>query len=325
MNRDGVIPLTQALLLMDASAALRYRVLTELLGRPASERSTALLKSERESEIDDLLQHDGLRGTRDIAWRLCQLAHIGVDRRRARVRKLADALFARQRRDGSFPLADYMSGDRYDSIPLQTAIPLRALAAVGYAQDPRAERAYEWLLGQRIADGSWPTGYAAGQLGYRADYRRLAGSTGCRANTVGALACLVLHPKRAESTATRVALQLVLLSGPGDRTQFGSEIARLVGVERPRGFITFYSRSDAAFILSLAARAAFDSANESLRSLVAFVVGLRDSYGLWTHERHPEVTRWLTFDILWSLQRLGLSEQSPGSAGPRETPRGSVF
>ena len=38
----------------------------------------------------------------------------------------------------------------------------RGLAAAGYAEDPRAERAYEWLLGQRLDDGAWPTGRASG-------------------------------------------------------------------------------------------------------------------------------------------------------------------
>jgi hypothetical protein len=46
-------------------------------------------------------------------------------------------------------------------VPLQTALPLRALAMCGYATDPRAERAYAWLLAQRLEDGAWPTGKRA--------------------------------------------------------------------------------------------------------------------------------------------------------------------
>ena len=62
-----------------------------------------------------------------------------------------------------------------------------------------AERGYEWLLAQRLADGSWPTGMAFGQRGYVAGYRRLPRSDGCRANTTGALACLAHHPRRRTS------------------------------------------------------------------------------------------------------------------------------
>ena len=35
---------------------------------------------------------------------------------------------------------------KYHMIPLQTALPLLGLAWAGYAEDPRAERAYDWLL-----------------------------------------------------------------------------------------------------------------------------------------------------------------------------------
>jgi hypothetical protein len=46
-------------------------------------------------------------------------------------------------------------------MPLQTALPLRELAACGYAADPRSELAYDWLLAQRLEDGAWPTGVRA--------------------------------------------------------------------------------------------------------------------------------------------------------------------
>jgi hypothetical protein len=33
---------------------------------------------------------------------------------------------------------------------MQSVVPLRGIAAAGFATDPRAERAYEWLLGVLI-------------------------------------------------------------------------------------------------------------------------------------------------------------------------------
>jgi hypothetical protein len=35
----------------------------------------------------------------------------------------------------------------------------------GFAEDPRAEQAYAWLLAQRLPDGAWPTGIASGTYG----------------------------------------------------------------------------------------------------------------------------------------------------------------
>ena len=47
-------------------------------------------------------------------------------------------------------------------VPLQTALPLIGLCACGYATDPATARGFDWLLDQRLGDGSWPTGLAGG-------------------------------------------------------------------------------------------------------------------------------------------------------------------
>ena len=104
------------------------------------------------------------------ALALARLGYLGFDRRSGRGARRRVSLRPAAR-DGSWPLAESQaltdgSGElapqeRYSMIPLQTALPLRGLAACGYATDPRAERAYEWLLAQRLPDGAWPTGIAA--------------------------------------------------------------------------------------------------------------------------------------------------------------------
>jgi hypothetical protein len=126
------------------------------------------------------------------------------------------AYLSEQREDGGWPLPvevklseegeKISSREGYSLMPLQTAFPLRGLAACGYAADPRAEKAYEWLLKQRLEDGAWPTGIASGVFGYVAGYRRIAHSRwGCRSNTTGALICLALHPKRRHSAEAQRA------------------------------------------------------------------------------------------------------------------------
>jgi hypothetical protein len=288
----------EILLLADRSPALRRRVLTELLdvreNDPEVRELTALVR--RDPSLDERPSDP-----RRAAFELCRLAYAGIGREHTRVQELAEQVFAHQRADGSFPLP---REGMYSMMPLQTALPLRGLAAAGYAEDPRAERAYEWLLEQRLEDGAWPVGVAHGQKGYIAGYRRLPGSSGCRANTTGALAALALHPTRAESDAARVPLDLLLQRETRDEWALGWEVARLTGVEPPAGFITFYARFDLAFVLELAARCGAARDDPRVDDLVQFLLTLRGENGLWQHPTYPELARWLTFDILRSLRRL---------------------
>jgi hypothetical protein len=312
----------ELLLLADPSPALRRRVLTELLDVPDDDPEVSELATlmRRHPSLDEHPPAD----LRRAAFQLCRLAYAGIGRDHPRVRELAEQVFAQQRADGSFPLP---REGTYSMMPLQTALPLRGLAAAGYAEDPRAERAYEWLLGQRLDDGAWPVGVAHGQKGYIAGYRRLPGSRGCRANTTGALAALALHPKRAQSDAARVPLDLLLQRETRDEWAVGSEVARLVGVEPPSGFITFYARFDLAFLLELAGRCGAARDDPRVDDLVEFLLTVRGENGLWQHPTHPELARWLTFDILRSLRRLeggewiGLAPRTAFRAYPKRRRR----
>ena len=193
----------------------------------------------------------------------------------------------------------------YSMIPLQTAFPLAGLAACGYATDRRAERAYEWLLAQRLPDGAWPTGIAAGNYGGVGGYRRLAHSRwGCRSNTTGALLCLSLHPERRQSAAARRGLDLLLGRETREAHVFGFEVSRLLGAEPARGRLTFFARYDLALVLGLCARAGLSAEDERVASLVGFVKGLQGPYGLWEYPPQPQTARWVTYDVLRSLRQL---------------------
>jgi hypothetical protein len=299
---------TLALLLCDTSPALRFRVLTELLDVPRDDPEAADLGARRRRlpEVVDQLAIDAT-DVRQLSWALCRLAYLGFDRSEPGVPGIAERVFARQAADGSFPIADFYIGlgeSRYSIMPLSAAIPLRGLAAVGYATDPRAERAYDWLLDQQLDDGAWPVGIASGQPGYIAGYRRLPGSTGCRVTTEAAIASLVLHPERRRSGPTRVALDLLLQRETRDEWALGTEVARLVGVGTVPGFITSYARFDLAFVLELAARAGASADDPRVRELVSFLEGLRGAAGLWEHPERPDLSRWFTFDVLRTMRRL---------------------
>src|SRR5205823_4155248 len=77
------------------------------------------------------------------------------------VAEIAERIFSEQRKDGSWAIYPGGRGqgrrpllyEGWTMIPQQTSLPLRGLASAGYATDPRAERAYEWLLGYERTAG----------------------------------------------------------------------------------------------------------------------------------------------------------------------------
>jgi hypothetical protein len=246
---------------------------------------------------------------RATALALMRLGYLGFGSQHSAVATGAAYLFGLQQEDGSWPLPrdndDEGAREGYSMVPLQTALPLRALAACGYATDARAERAYAWLLDRRLEDGAWPTGIASDVYGYVAGYRRLAHSRwGCRSNTTGALICLALHPERRHGEAARRALDLLLGRETREEQSVGFEVARTVGLEPVRGFFTFYARFDLALLLDLCWRVGATLEDRRVADLAAFVTGLCGPYGLWAYRPQPQASRWVTFDLTRSLSHL---------------------
>jgi hypothetical protein len=320
-------------LLADPSPCLRWLVLRDLFKRPADDPEVVELAALRSSDplvVDVLALQDpdgswrpgvlatgrmGSSRTHMTAFALRRLGYLGFERDFPPLAAGAEYLFTQQLPDGSWPLREEDAltdgnrqvppHERYSMIPLQTAFPLRALAACGYAADSRAERAYEWLLSQRLPDGAWPTGIAAGVYGYVGGYRRLAHSRwGCRSNTTGVLICLALHPERRTSEPARQALDLLLGRETRDTYALGFEVARLVGAEAARGFLTYFARFDLALILDLCARVGASKDDPRVADLLDFVLSLQGEYGLWEYASRPQVSRWLTFDLMRSIARL---------------------
>jgi len=316
-----------ALLLADPSPCLRALVLRELMGRPDDDPEVRELAGLRTADpiVADLLAlqaADGSWGPADsvglsvgdrlhtTARALLRLGYLGFGPGDEAVRRGAAWLFAQQRADGAWPLPraddDGEGQEGYSIISLQTSLPLRGLAACGYATDPRAERGYEWLLAQRLPDGAWPTGIASGNYGYVAGYRRLAHSRwGCRSNTTGALACLAIHPTRRRSPEAQRGLDLLLGRETREAALLGFEVARTIGAEGARGFLTTFARFDAAQMLDLCWRIGAATDDPRVADLSAFVGGLQGPFGLWEYAARPQAARWVTFDVLRSLKQLG--------------------
>jgi hypothetical protein len=320
-----------ALLLADPSACLRRLVLRELLGRPEDDPEVRELAALQETDplVADLIRlqaDDGSWTSIDLgrtarrgqivatAHALMRFGYLGFGPEHRAVQRGAEYLFSQLCADGSWPLAgmswpgrDDREGEAegYSMIPLQTAIPLRGLAACGYATDPRSERAYKWLLAKRLEDGAWPTGIASGNYGGVAGYRRLAHSRwGCRTSTTGALICLALHPQRRGGTEARRALDLLLARETRERHALGCEVARLIGAEVARGVLTYFARFDLALVLDLCWRVGASREDERIGNLVEAVRDWQGPYGLWDYIPRPQASRWVTFDLLRSLSRL---------------------
>jgi hypothetical protein len=312
------------LLLADRSPCLRWLVLRELLHRPANDPELQELEALREDDalVAPLLkaqETDGSWTHGDLHWHggrlrlttlaLMRLGYLGFGPAHPAVARGASYLFSQQQSDGSWALPKSAREEEmregYTMIPLQTALPLRGLAMCGYASEPQAERAYAWLLEQRLDDGAWPTGMAGGGTrGYVAGYRKLPHSRwGCRSNTTGALLCLAHHPQRRHSPEARRALDLLLGRETREASNLGFEVARLIGAAPTRGFMTFYARFDLAMILDLCWRVGATLDDPRVADVVEFVRGLLGGYGLWDVEP-AQASRWVTYDLLRSVTQL---------------------
>jgi hypothetical protein len=317
------------LLLSDPSPSLRWLVLRDLLHRSDEDPEMRELADLREKDpiVVELLQKQASDGSwnalgpsdntpggalQATSQALTRLGYLGFGQEHPAVQRGAEFIFALQKTDGSWPQPrDFQKedGDRvYDMMPLQTALPLRGLAACGCATDPRAEKAYDWLLAQRLEEGAWPTGMASGNYGYVAGYRRLAHSRwGCRSNSTGAIISLALHPERRTTAPARRALDLLLGRETHEKQNVGFEVARIIGSEPSRGWITFFARFDLALMLDLCWRVGANIEDERVRELTSLIQGLQGLYGLWQYEPRPQASRWVTFDLLRSLSQIDQS------------------
>ncbi len=343
-----------SLLLSDPSPTLRLLVLRDLLGHPEIDEEVQELKilqdiDPRLKQFLDLQNKDGsfrsgeggggiLGDIRLTAQALMGLGYFELGPNHPAIKLGADFLFAQQQPNGSFPLiAQGMVLDggsldedvKYHMIPLQTALPLLGLAWAGYATDPRAEAAYDWLISEELQQGGWPSGRHADQYVFAGGYRRLAHSKfGCRTNTTAVVNALALHPTRRYSLSARRGLDLLLAHEHRPEGTLGFEVARIIGVEPPRGAFTYYKRYDLAQMLDLSWRIGASLEDPRLAEMVSFVRELQGPYGLWEYERHPEISRWVTFDILRSLSRLdatggwlSMEPRTPFQAYPKKPKR----
>ncbi len=89
-----------------------------------------------------------------------------------------------------------------------------------------------------------------------------------------------------------------------EKHTLGFEVARKIGAESARGFLTYYARFDSAQILDLCWRVGATWEDERVEDLVKFILAEQGSHGIWEYTSRPQASRWVTFDILRSLSRI---------------------
>jgi hypothetical protein len=323
-----------SLLLSDPSPNLRYLVLRHLLDEPeeASELEDIRFDDPLVKGLLESQNTDGSWGQESIAGNapqgivqttaqaLTRLGYLELDH--PAIERGVEYIYSQQLEDGAWPLGNYKedsdNNEGYDVMSLQTSLPLRGLAEVGYAMDKRSEHAYEWLMRHRLPDGAWPTGVAGGVYGYVAGYRRLPHSRwGCRSNTTAAVTCLSLHPVRRKNEDARKAMDHILGRETRERYNLGYDTARTIGAEPSTGFITYYAHFDVSYILKLLTRLEASTSDQRVKNLVDDIMMQRGDYSLWEYVK-PHVSRWITYDVLKTLKEvlpesnwLGLEPRTP--------------
>jgi len=96
-----------------------------------------------------------------------------------------------------------------------------------------------------------------------------------------------MHPERRRAPETRRALDLLLGRKTHEGYCLGFEVARLLGAEPARGFISHIARFDLALLLDLCARVGASSEDERVNDLVGFVASLQSPYGMWEYASRP--------------------------------------
>jgi hypothetical protein len=161
----GTNDATTAWLLEDDQPSVRARALTDLLGRPESDRDVRAARGEIPTKgwVAEILAErdpagwwaDGKRlyhpKYHSTLWRLLVLADLGITRDHPAVRASCELWFEREYKDdGGFG----PDGNGRSHL-CTTGNAVRALVQFGYGDDPRVRRAVDWLVTAADRKGGW--------------------------------------------------------------------------------------------------------------------------------------------------------------------------
>ena len=152
--------------LLEDEPWVRYRTLIDLLGKKENDKDVIKAKEEiiQHPLIKNIFKKqnkDGYWGLpKDIFtwwpkkdttfWLLSMLADFGFTKEDKRIAKACHYIFDLQLESGGFN--SFNPGKPADC---HTAILLEPLAKMGFADDPRSKKAYQWLVSRQRQDGGW--------------------------------------------------------------------------------------------------------------------------------------------------------------------------
>jgi len=201
--------------LLEGEAFVRYRTLTDLQGRSEEDAAVqsaarALLRDQRVRKILKSRNRKGYWGGPDdifkwwpkkdtTFWVLGVLADFGLSRSTAAIAKACEYVLSTQLPSGAFGWAPPPTpADCF------TGILMQALAKLGYGDDPRLLRAYDWMTDRvRLDGGVWckKTGLPGGPR---------EAEPSCAYGTLCVLGALVQHPEYRDGEEAKRAAAFLL-------------------------------------------------------------------------------------------------------------------
>jgi hypothetical protein len=274
--------------LLSGEPHVRFRTLTDLLDVPETDERVRLARKAvpRHGPIRAILRsqkRDGYWGSpKDIRawwpkkestfWVLGILGDFGLRRSSRRIAAACEYVFSTQHPSGGFGW-----GEPPTPAECFTGILVEALVKLGYADDQRLQRAYDWLLSRQRRDGGfWCKD--TGQLG-----RRRQGEPSCAFASLCVLAALVQHPVQGQGTVVSKATEFMLtcwerrgkVKYAGHDSQIGT------GWEKLKYPYTDYRILKYLDVLSRIPRARSDPRG---REALALLISKRDALGRCTPE-----------------------------------------
>jgi hypothetical protein len=318
-------------LLEEDNPSVRYFTLTELLEKSQTdsqvkEAKNAIMSSGVVPKILAKQNEDGYWETptalytakyKGTSWQLIILAELGADANDNRLKKACEFILANSQdiKSGGFSMwASIKTGGGRNSgvIPCLTGNMVFSLIKLGYQDDPRVQRAINWITTyQRFDDGDEPA-----PKGWPYDrYKVCFGKHTCHMGAVKALKALAEIPVNQRNSDVEATIK------KGAEHMLKHHIYKrshdLGKVSKPGwlrfGFPLMY-QDDALEVLGILAKLGYK--DERMREAVNLVLSKQDAQGRWklegtfngkmqvNIERKGEQSKWITLKALTALKQF---------------------
>jgi len=318
--------------LLSRESFVRYRTLRDVLNLPEThdEVQAARRRVPSHAAIQTLLSRrnrNGYWGTRKdlhtwwpkkdtTFWLLGVLADFGLRKADRGLAKACEYVISTQHAEGGF-------GWSPPPTPAEcfTGILTEALAKLGYADDPRLARAYDWLLSRQRSDGGFWCKRTAQPGGPR------QAEPSCAFASLCVLAALVQHPVHRRSASTERAVAFLLSCWERrDEVKYAGHDSQIgKGWEKLKYPFTDYR---VLKYLDAVSRTPFARSDRRALEILDMMVSKRDREGRFTPEsihraysdfdvgqkRFP--SSWLTSLVYGVVRRWASADRPAGSAGP---------